>query len=31
MWYFAIGTIAGMAFSLVAIILVLPVFCMKMK
>ncbi len=31
-WFdFAIGTIAGMAFSVVAIILVLPVFCVKMK
>ena len=31
-WFdFAIGTIAGMAFSVIAIILFLPVFCVKMK
>ena len=29
-WFdFAIGTIAGMAFSVLALILVLPVFCIK--
>ena len=31
-WFdFAIGTIAGMVFSVIAIILVLPVFSVKMK
>lgn len=31
-WFdFAIGTIAGMAFSVIAIILVLPVFCVRKR
>ena len=29
MWYFAIGTIAGMAFFVITIILVLPVFVVR--